>query len=131
VNVIDPTPPDGLPGAVLKATIGLTHGHPGLGFAHLGAHPSALHATLPGGGDKSLLGAVGCELVELGYAHRLGPSGLYWFRFDCARIATLERACADAVRWWQRAQVAEASLGRALLEACRVAFTRPKPDGGG
>jgi hypothetical protein len=130
VELLDSTPPDGLPGAVLKATFGLTHGHPRLGFAYFGAQPSALHETLPGGGDKSLLGALGRELVELGYAAPRLPSSLYWFRFNCARIAALEEACADAVRWWQQVQVAEASLCRPLREACRVAFKRPTQGGG-
>jgi hypothetical protein len=128
VNLLDSTPPAGFPGAVLKATVGLTHGHSGLGFVYFGAQPSALHATLPGGGDRSVFEALGRELVELGYtAPRLS---VHWFRFDCARVAGLEEACADAVRWWQQVQVAEASLCRPLLDACRIAF-RPPTDGGG
>jgi hypothetical protein len=71
------------------------------------------------------------ELLELDYADLRFPSIFYWLRFDCTRIAALEEACADAVRWWQQVQVAELALSSALLEACRIAFTPPQPDGGG
>jgi hypothetical protein len=37
VNIVDPIPPDGLPGALVKATIGLTHGHAGLAGIHRGS----------------------------------------------------------------------------------------------
>jgi hypothetical protein len=125
LKVVDSTPPDGLPGEVLKATLALTHGDSGPRI--LGAQSSGLHKALSGG----LLGMLRYEFLELDYADLRFPSIFYWLRFDCTRIAALEETCADAVRWWQQVQVAEAALCSALLETCRIAFTPPKPDGGG
>ena len=116
VNAVASTPPGGLPGDVLKATLGLTHGHLGLGFGRFGAQPGALAETLPGG---ELLRSVRWELSDLEYAG------------NCARITALEEACAEAVHWWQELQGSEASLCKGLVEACRVAFRPPRSDGGG
>jgi hypothetical protein len=51
-------------------------------------------------------------------------------RPDCARIALLEAACADAVRWWKQQQADAPRLCPLLLAICRTAST-PARGGGG
>jgi hypothetical protein len=121
VGVLDRVPPPGAPGALLTATLAIPYEqHPDL--RRIGARPSAL-----GGG---MVFFIRSELLELGYASPGFLSFDFLTRFDCARIAALEGACADALRWWQQVQASEASLCSGLLEACRIALME-RPSGGG
>jgi hypothetical protein len=79
---------------------------------------------LGGRSYHSLLEAAKDELVELGYAEYRGV----FFRPDCRRLATLDRACADAIRWWRTVEATEAPLFNGLWAACWAAC---KPEGGG
>jgi hypothetical protein len=116
--VMDAAPPPGILRAVLKlasASIRVPTSQSSLS-EHL--------KDLGGRGYFSLLEAAKDELVELGYAEYRGV----FFRPDCRRLATLDRACADAIRWWRTVEATEAPLFNGLWAACWAAC---KPEGGG
>ncbi len=116
VELLDATPPSGVPGVVLKAT------------QVDGDLPWTPYFPLrdANGRTISVLEMVKDELVELNHARY--AAGVL-FRPDCAKVAELRASvCADAVRWWQWVQAAEAPLVSRLLERFLVAF---KGEGGG
>jgi hypothetical protein len=114
--VIDATPPPG----VLRAVLELASAR-----SRVPTSRSSLDLKdLGGRGYMSLIEAAKDELVELGYAKYRGVS----FRPDCGRLATLARACADAIRWWRTVEATEAPLFNGLWAACWAAC---KPEGGG
>jgi hypothetical protein len=110
--VIDAAPPPGVPRVILElasATSRVPTPRSSL-FQHL--------KDLKGRSYHSLIEAAKDELVELGYAN-YRPS---YFRPDCGRLATLDRACVDAIRWWRTVEAAEplfSSLWAACWAACR------------
>jgi len=100
VEVLDPTVRPGLPGALLSAAIKSPDGRIGT------AEGSSLR--LFGTNEAQVLdlsvehpyvkNAVRGELAQVGAYTQSGKA----IRPDCARIALLEGACADAVRWWKQ-----------------------------
>jgi hypothetical protein len=115
--VIDGAPPPGVLRAVLKLASATSHvptSQTSL-LEHL--------RDLRGRRYPSLMKAAKDELVELGYAEYRGV----FFRPDCGRLATLDRACGDAICWW-RAVEAEAPLFDRLWAACLAGC---KGEGGG
>jgi hypothetical protein len=108
--VMDGAPPPGVLRAVLKLASATSH---------VPTSPTSLHdhlRDLRGRRYLSLMKAAKDELVELGYAEYRGV----FFRPDCGRLDTLDRACGDAIRWW-RAVEAEAPLFDRLWAACLAA----------
>lgn len=111
--VMDAAPPPGLLRAVLKLASART-------FVPTSNSDLRKHLKdLRGRSYFSLLEAAKDELVELGYAEYRGV----FFRPVCRRLATLDRACADAIRWWRTVEATEAPLfngpWRACWEACK------------
>jgi hypothetical protein len=127
-EVLDPTVRPGLPGALLSAAIKSPDGRIGT------AESSSLR--LYGTDEAQVLdlwvehpyvkNAVRGELAQVGAYTKSGRA----FRPDCARIALLEGACADAVRWWKQQQADSPRLYAPLLAICRMAST-PMRGGGG
>jgi hypothetical protein len=127
-EVLDPTPRPGLPGELLSAAVESPDGRVG------GAEGSL--DQLQGTHRAYVLG-LSVEYPYVKYAVRrelaqLGASTKSWgaFRPDCARIALLEAACADAVRWWKQQQADAPRLCTPLLAICRTASTPPSGGGG-
>jgi hypothetical protein len=127
-EVLDTTPRPGLPGALLSAAI---------------SSPDSLVGTADGepghmfGRDEScVLGlVVKHPYVEKEVQQELARAGAYTpsrrgLRPDCARIALLEAACADAVRWWKQQQADAPRLCTLLLDLCRTASAGPTGGGG-
>jgi len=127
-EVLDPAARPGLPGALLSAAIKSPDGRVGT------AEGSSLR--LHGTDEAQVLdllvehpyvkNAVRGELAQVGAYTQSGRA----YRPDCARIALLEAACADAVRWWKQQQADAPRLCTLLLAICRVAST-PERGGGG
>jgi hypothetical protein len=116
--VIDAAPPPGVPRAILELASATSR---------VPTSPDSLfqHLKDPKGRSyHTLLQAAKDELVELGYANYRAA----YFRPDCGRLATLDRACADAIRWWRTVEAAEAPLFNRLWAACWAACI---PDAGG
>jgi hypothetical protein len=115
--VMDAAPPPGVLRAVLKLASA---------SSHVPTRRSSLakHLKDSSGRGYSLIEAAKEELVELGYAEYQAVR----FRPDCERLATLDRACADAIRWWQALETAKTPLFDRLWAACLAAC---KSEGGG
>jgi hypothetical protein len=122
-EVLDPALPPGLPGELLSAAIkssdgrvGTAQGTPGHMWGTDEAYVLDLIVSYP-----YVKYAVRGELAQVGaYTKSWGA-----FRPDCARIALLEAACADAVRWWKQQQTAAPRLCTLLLAICRTASVPP------
>ena len=126
-EVLDPTVPPGLPGELLSAAIESPDGRVGTGEGG--------SAGLQGTNQAYMLGLI-VQYPYVKYAVRrelakVGASTKSWgaFRPDCARIALLAAACADAVRWWKQQQADAPGLCTQLLAICRTASAGPR--GGG
>ena len=121
-EVRDPTVRPGLPGALLSAAIKSSDGRVGTAKGSLGlwgtdeAYVLDLIVS-----DPYVKYAVRGELVQVGASTKSWGA----FRPDCARIALLEAACADAVRWWKQQQTAAPRLCALLLAICRTASVPP------
>jgi hypothetical protein len=126
-EVLDTTLPPGLPGELLSAAIKSPDGRVGK------AEGSLEH--LQGTHQAYVLGLiVSYPYVKYAVRRELAQAGAYtksWgaFRPDCARIALLEAACADAIRWWKQQQADAPRLCTLLLAICRTASAGPR--GGG
>jgi hypothetical protein len=121
-EVLDPAVRPGLPGDLLSAAIKSPDGRVGTAWGSTG---------LDGTDHAQVLG-LNVEYPYVKYAVRreLAQVGAYtksWrvFRPDCARIALLEAACADAVRWWKQQQADAPRLCALLRGICRRASTPP------
>jgi hypothetical protein len=126
-DVLDTNLPPGLPGELLSAAIKSPDGRVGR------AEGSLEH--LQGTHQAYVLGLI-VSYPYVKYAVRrelaqVGASTKSWgaFRPDCARIALLEAACADAIRWWEQQQADAPRLCTPLLAICRTASAGPR--GGG
>jgi hypothetical protein len=126
-EVLDPTLPPGLPGELLSAAIespdgrvGTAQGTPGHMYGTDEAYMLGLIVSYP-----YVKYAVRRELAKSGLLHQSWGA----FRPDCARIALLEAACADAIRWWKQQQADTPRLCTELLAICRTASAGPR--GGG
>ena len=126
-EVLDTTFRPGLPGELLSAAIKSPDGRVGRAEGSL--------EQIQGTHYAQVLGLI-VEYPYVKYAVRreLAQVGGYtksWgaFRPDCARIALLEAACADAVRWWKQQQADAPRLCALLFAICRMASTPPR--GGG
>jgi hypothetical protein len=127
-EVLDTTVRPGLAGALLSAAInshdglvGTADGEPGHRFAREESRVLGLRVKRP--------------YVDKIVQRELAQAGLYtqsgWtFRPDCARIARLEPACADAARWWKQRQADAPRLCTLLLDLCRTASAGPSGGGG-
>jgi hypothetical protein len=122
-EVLDPTSPPGLPGELLSAAIESPDGRVGTAQGSLGH----LYGT-----DAAYVLGLSVEYPYVKYAVRrelaqVGASTKSWrlFRPDCARIALLEAACADAVRWWKQQQADAPRLWTLLLGICGAASNPP------
>ena len=115
--VIDAAPPPGMLRSVLK--LASASGVP-TSNSDLSKHLKDLR----GRSYFSVLEAAKDELVELRYAEYRGV----FFRPDSRRPATLDRTCADAIRWWRAVEATEAPLFKGLWAACWEAC---KSEGGG
>jgi hypothetical protein len=116
--VIDAAPPPGLSRVILELASARSR---------VPTSRSSLfqHLKDPGGrGYISLMEAAKDELVELGYANYRAA----YFRPDCGRLATLDIACTDAIRWWRTVEAAEVPLFDRLWAACWAAC---RHEGGG
>jgi hypothetical protein len=118
-EVLDPTLPPGLPGELLSAAIKSPDGRVGTAWGT---------TTGLDGTDHSQVLGWNVEYPYVKYAVRgeLAQVGAYtksWraFRPDCPRIALLEAACADAVRWWKQQQADAPRLCELLRGICRRA----------
>jgi hypothetical protein len=127
-QVLDTTLRPGLSGALLSAAIsspdglvGTADGEPGYMFGRDETRVLGLVVQHP-----YVENEVQQELVRAG-AYTPSRRGL---RPDCARIALLEAACADAVRWWKQQQADAPRLCTLLLDLCRTASAGPSGDGG-
>jgi hypothetical protein len=125
-EVLNPTLPPGLPGELLSAAIKSPDGRVGR------AEGSLEH--LQGTHQAYVLGLI-VQYPYVKYAVRrelaqVGASTKSWgaFRPDCARIALLEAACADAIRWWKQQQADAPRLCTLLLAICRTASAGPRGD---
>jgi hypothetical protein len=123
VQESDPALPPGLPGELLSAAIKSPDGRVGTAQGSLGH----LYGT-----DASYVLGLSVQYPYAEYAVRreLGPGGRNtksWraFRPDCARIALLEAACADAVHWWKQQQADAPRLYAPLVGICHMASHPP------
>ena len=126
-EVLDPTSRPGLPGELLSAAIESPNGRVGTAQGSAGLY----------GTDEGWVLGLSVQHPFVNYAVRreLAQVGAYtrsWgaFRPDCARIALLEAACADAVRWWKQQQADAPRLWAPLFAICRTASTLPGGGGG-
>ena len=120
---LGPTSRPGLPGALLSAAIKSPDGRVGTAGGSLG--------RMYGEDEAQVLGlfvehpyvrnAVRGELAQVGACTESRRA----LRPDCARIALLEAACADAVRWWKQQQADAPDLCGLLFAYCRTASTTP------
>jgi hypothetical protein len=123
-KVLDPTPRPGLPGELLSAAIESPDGRVGKAEGSLD-HLQETHQAYVLGLIVSypyVKYAVRRELAQLGASTKSWGA----FRPDCARIALLEAACADAIRWWKQQQTAAPRLCALLLAICRTASAGPR-----
>lgn len=127
-EVLDTTSRPGLAGALLSAAIGspdgrvgTADGEPGHMIARDESHMLGLRVKRPYVDDE-----VRRELAQAGLYTQSGRA----FRPDCARIARLEPACTDAVRWWKQQQADAPGLCTLLLLLCRTASLGPVGGGG-
>ena len=127
-EVLDATSRPGLAGALLSAAIkspggrvGTADGEPGHMFGRDESHVLGLLVKRP-----YVRNEVERELAQAG-AYTPSRMG---FRPDCARIAHLDAACADAVRWWKQQQADDPRLCTLLLDLCRTASAGPSGGGG-
>jgi hypothetical protein len=126
-EVLDPTGRPGLPGALMSAAINSPDGR-------VGAAQGTPGRMLYDSNEGEVLGlfvqppyvrnAVRGELTQVGAYIQSGRA----IRPDCVRIALLEAACVDAVRWWKQQQADAPRLCTLLLAICRTTST---PGGGG
>jgi hypothetical protein len=127
-EVLDPAVQPGLPGELLSAAIKSPDGRVGRAEGSL-EHIQGTHYA-------QVLGLI-VDYPYVKFAVRrelaqVGASTKSWgaFRPDCARIALLEAACADAIRWWKQQQADAPRLCTLLLAICRMASTPPRGGGG-
>jgi hypothetical protein len=127
-EVLDTTARPGLAGALLSAAIkspdgrvGTADGEPGHMFARDQSRVLGLRVKHPYAEKE-----VRRELAHAGLYTQSGRG----FRPDCARIARLEPACADAVRWWKQQQADAPRLCTLLLLLCRTWSAGPVGGGG-
>lgn len=123
-DVLDPAVRPGLPGELLSAAIKSPDGRVGTAQGSLGH----LYGT-----DAAYVLGLSVQYPYVKYAVRrelaqVGASTKSWgvFRPDCARIALLEAACADAVRWWKQQQADAPRLWTLLLGICGAASNPPE-----
>jgi hypothetical protein len=122
-EVLDPALPPGLPGELLSSAIKSPDGRVGTAQGSLG--------HLYGTDAAYVLGlSVQYPYAEYAVRRELGPGGRNtksWraFRPDCARIALLEAACADAVHWWKQQQADAPRLWTLLHGICHMASNPP------
>jgi hypothetical protein len=121
-EVLDPAVWPGLPGALLSAAIKSSDGRVGTAKGSRG-----LWGTEEGYVLDLMVSDPYVKYAVYGELAQLGASTKSWgvFRPDCARIALLEAACADAVRWWKEQQTAAPRLCELLLAICRTASVPP------
>ncbi len=126
-EVLDPTARPGLPGELLSTAIQSRDGQVGTAQGGAGLSGTDLAQVLGLSVQHPYVKhAVRRELAQVGtYTKSWGA-----FRPDCARIALLEAACADAVRWWKQQQADAPRLCALLLAICRMASTPPLGGGG-
>jgi hypothetical protein len=126
-EVLDPTSRPGLPGELLSVAIQSHDGGIGTAQGSAGVYGTDVAQVLGLSVQHPYVKyAVRRELAEVGtYTKSWGV-----FRPDCARIALLEAACADAVRWWKQQQADAPRLCGLLFAYCRMAATPPLGGGG-
>jgi hypothetical protein len=126
-EVLDPTSRPGLPGELLSTAIQSRDGR---------VRTAQGSAGLYGTDVAQVLGlSVQHPYVKYAVRRELAQVGAYtksWgaFRPDCARIALLEAACVDAIRWWKQQQADAPRLCGLLFAYCRTAATPPLGGGG-
>ena len=126
-EVLDPTSRPGLPGELLSTAIQSRDSRGGTAQGS---------AERYGTDVAQVLGrSVQHPYVKYAVRRELAHVGVYtksWgvFRPDCARIALLEAAYADAIRWWKQQQADTPRLCGLLIAYCRMAATPPLGDGG-
>jgi len=126
-EALDPTSRPGLPGELLSTAIQSRDSRVGTAQGSAG---------LDGTDVAQVLGlSVQHPYVKYAVRRELAQVGAYtksWgaFRPDCARIALLDAACADAVRWWKQQQADAPRLCGLLFAYCRMAATPPLGGGG-
>jgi hypothetical protein len=122
-EVLDPAIRPGLPGALLSAAIKSSDGRVGTAKGSRG-----LWGTEEGYVLDLIVSDPYVKYAVRGELAQMGASTKSWgaFRPDCARIALLEAACADAVRWWKQQQTAAPRLCALLLAICRTASVPPR-----
>ncbi len=125
-EVLDPTSRPGLPGELLSTAIQSLADRVGTARGSAGRYGTDVAQVLGLSVQHPYVKyAVRRELAQVGtYTRSWGA-----FRPDCARIALLEAACADAVRWWNQQQTDAPRLCALLVAICRMAST--PPSGGG
>jgi hypothetical protein len=126
-EALDPTSRPGLPGELLSTAIQSRDSRVGTAQGSAG---------LDGTDVAQVLGlSVQHPYVKYAVRRELAQVGAYtksWgaFRPDCARIALLDAACADAVGWWKQQQADAPRLCGLLFAYCRMAATPPLGGGG-
>jgi hypothetical protein len=125
-EVLDAAVQPGLTGALLSAAINspdgrVGEGKPGHLFGRDDSQARGLSVKHP-----YVRKSVRRELAQAGAYTQSGRA----LRPDCARIALLEPACADAVRWWKQQQADAPQLCTLLLDRCRTASLGPVGGGG-
>jgi hypothetical protein len=126
-EALDRTSRPGLPGELLSTAIQSRDSRVGTAQGSAG---------LDGTDVAQVLGlSVQHPYVKYAVRRELAQVGAYtksWgaFRPDCARIALLDAACADAVRWWKQQQADAPRLCGLLFAYCRMAATPPLGGGG-
>ena len=127
-EALDPTSRPGLPGELLSTAIQSRDSQVGTAQDSAGLYGTDL---------AQMLGlSVQHPYVKYAVRRELAQVGAYtktWgvFRPDCARIALLEAACADAVRCWNQQQADAPRLCALLFAHCRTAASIPPLGGGG
>jgi hypothetical protein len=121
MTVLDPTPQPGLTGRLL--TMGGNSPESKIGILetrHGKRHSRVIDVGMLSHGVAYpfVRNAVLAELLELGYCAK---SHGVLIRPDCRRIAAIEGASANAVRWWERMQATERDLCAMLLDICQHA----------
>jgi hypothetical protein len=126
-EALDRTSRPGLPGELLSTAIQFRDSRVGTAQGSAGLYGTDLAQVLGLSVQHPYVKyAVRRELAQVGaYTKSWGA-----FRPDCARIALLEAACGDAVRWWDQQQADAPRLCALLLAYCRTAST-PELGGGG
>jgi hypothetical protein len=126
-EALDPTSRPGLPGELLSTAIQSRDGRVGTAQGSAGLDGTDVAQVLGLSVQHPYVKyAVRRELVQVGvYTKSWGV-----VRPDCARIALLEAACADAIRWWEQQQADAPRLCGLLFAYCRMAATPPLGGGG-